>query len=356
MLVQSLCANSGSVITLFTHRKEFIDRLFEVHLNLQPLTSCVLQLTQTWNTTMILTKPVFLIGLVAAFMTSTLFAKELPKPTQALGQAYLSHWFSHDSAEKPNLNLTPLADDELGKRAELRFTSDDGHAVNGLIAFPKGRRSYSKKLALALHPMGIDQQFWWSNKNPLSTQQLTARLREQGYTVISLDARQHGKRGRKNFGPRELLKRAHSVEPRVYIDTIIGSVRDYRIVLDWAKSEFKPEDVLVMGYSMGAQMSLLLASYEPSIKTIVAMVPPYVSSPTSPVAPRIHTHRINDAKVLWLAGTKDPYSNKHQTQRTFDQITSDDKTLKWFDAGHRLPLEFLNTTLAFFDSLHAEGE
>jgi len=302
---------------------------------------------------MTLTKPIFLLGLLAALTATALHAKEAPISDQLLNQAYLSHWFSYDSAEAINLTLTPLEEDSLGERAEIRFTSDDGQAVNGLIGFAKGK-SASKKLALALHPMGIDQQFWWSEKSPLAAQKMTARLREQGYTVISLDARQHGERGRDGFGPRELIKRAHSAEPRVYIDTIIGSVRDYRIVLNWAKTEFSPDEVLVMGYSMGAQMSLLLASFEPSVNTVLAMVPPFVGSATSPVAPRIHVQRITDAKVLWLAGSNDPHSDQSQTQETFDQITSTDKTLTWFDAGHRLPPEFLDTAMSFFDSLSSE--
>ncbi|MBL4672107.1 MAG: alpha/beta fold hydrolase [Arenicella sp.] len=299
---------------------------------------------------MSLTKAIFLFGLLTALTANALDAKEVPISNQRLNQAYLSHWFSYDSAEAINLTLTPLEEDSLGERAEIRFTSDDGQAVNGLIGFPKDKAS-SNKLALALHPMGIDQQFWWSDTSPLAAQKMTARLREQGYTVISLDARLHGERGRQGFGPRELIKRAHSAEPRLYIDTIIGSVRDYRIVLNWAKTEFSPDQVLVMGYSMGAQMSLLLASFEPSVGTVVAMVPPFVGSPTSPVAPRVHVQRITDAKVLWLAGRSDPHSDRNQTQETFDQISSIDKTLTWFDAGHRLPPEFLDTALSFFDSL-----
>lgn len=302
-----------------------------------------------------LAKPIFLLGLLTAFASTTLYAKEVPTTNQPLDQAYLSHWFSYDSTEPINLALTPLAEDELGERAGIRFTSDDGQAVNGLIAFPKNTKP-SSKLALALHPMGTDQQFWWSNKSPLAAQRMTSRLRAQGYTVISLDARRHGERARDGFGSRELLKRAHSAEPRLYIDTIIGSVRDYRIILNWAENEFNPNEVLVMGYSMGAQMSLLLASFEPSVSTVVAMVPPYVGSPTSPVAPRIHVTRITDARVLWLAGSNDPHSDRDQTQATFDLIASAHKRLTWFDAGHRLPPEFLDVTLSFLDALNTEGE
>jgi pimeloyl-ACP methyl ester carboxylesterase len=299
---------------------------------------------------MTLTKPLFFLGLLAVLTTHSIFAKELSATNLPLDQAYLSHWFSYDSAEPIKLVMTPLQDDVFGERAEIVFNSDDGQSVNGLIGFPKDKAS-SNKLALMLHPMGIDQQFWWSEKSPLAAQKMTARLRQQGYTVISLDARQHGQRSRQGFGPRELIKRAHSDQPRIYIDTIIGSVRDYRIVLNWAKNEFSPEQVLVMGYSMGAQMSLLLASFEPSVNTVVAMVPPYVESPISPVAPRIHVQGITTAKVLWLAATNDPHSVRSQTEETFEQIASADKTLTWFESGHRLPPEFLHTTLSFLDSL-----
>ena len=298
-----------------------------------------------------LTNLIFLLGLIIAMTPN---AKETPAKARSLDQAYLAHWFSYDTEEPIKLDLTPLDEDAFGERAEIRFTSDDGQVVNGLIAFPKDKAS-SKKLALALHPMGVDQQFWWSDKSPLAAQKMTARLRELGYTVISLDARLHGERRREGFGPRDLLKRAHSAEPRLYIDTIIGSVRDYRIVLNWAKEEFNPADVLAVGYSMGAQMSLLLASFEPSVSTVVAMVPPYVGSSTSPVAPRIHVPRITNAKVLWLAGVNDPHSDRNQTQSTFDQVTSADKTLTWFNAGHRLPPEFLETTLSFFDELGSDS-
>lgn len=142
----------------------------------------------------------------------------------------------------------------------------------------------------------------------------------------------------------------------MYIDTIIGSVRDYRIVLNWAQTKFSADEVLVMGYSMGAQMSLLLASLESSVNTVVVMVPPYVDAPGSPVAPRVHVQKITKAKVLWLAGSNDPHSDRKQTQETFETITSPDKALVWFDAGHRLPPEFLDTALSFFDSIEAESE
>ncbi len=278
------------------------------------------------------------------------FAAE-PAPTTSYSndaQVYLNHWFLIDSKESANVELAELSEETKKRKSKLSFTSDDGQSVNGILAFPT--QTKAAKLALLLHPMGIDQQFWWSDKSPLKANQLTQDLLAQGFIVLTLDARLHGKRSRAGFGPRDLIQRAHSDEPRTYIDTIIGSVRDYRIALKWAIENYQPEEVLVMGYSMGAQMSLLLAAFEPSVDRVVAMVPPFVDSPSSPVAPRIHGHRIKSAQVLWLAGEKDPHSSKEKTQIAFDKIVSEDKSLVWFDSGHRLPPNFIGTVQNFLMS------
>ncbi len=301
---------------------------------------------------MTLTKIFFVLGLLTLVSNSTLSAKSDELPSSQLDQTYLEQWFSIDSSELDGFLESPVEDDSIGARVDLRFTSDDGHAVNGTIGFPADE-SAPTKLALALHPMGSDQQFWWNPESRLGTHKLTMALRKQGFTVISLDARRHGERASEGFGPRELLKRAHSAQPRLYTETIIGSVRDYRALLAWAKERFQPEQVLVMGYSMGAQMALLLASYEHDVSTVLAMVPPYVKSDTSPVAPRIHVDRITSAKVLWLAGDEDPYSNRQQTSNSFERISSAEKTLTWFDAGHRLPPESISTALSFLNSLES---
>lgn len=278
--------------------------------------------------------------------------------SEYLGQAYLDQWFSIDSREPHSLkfrsSIGELDSHEACGKCELNFYSDDGQAVNGTIAFPKLKKTKAK-LALLMHPMGIDQRFWWSEKSPLSAHLLTELLLQEGYTVLSLDARQHGKRSREGFGSRELLKRAHGDAPRIYTETIIGSVRDYRILLKWATDTYSPEEVLVMGYSMGAQMSLLLASFEPDVDRVVVMAPPFVSSSISPVAPRIHNSRINSAEVLWLAGLSDPYSDKENTQIAFDQLATSRKSLVWFDAGHRLPDEYLEEVSSFIKSPNFEG-
>jgi len=100
---------------------------------------------------------------------------------------------------------------------------------------------------------------------------------------------------------------------------------------------------------MGAQMSLLLASYEPKVKAVLAMVPPYVDQPDSPVAPREHTARINHASVLLLAAKNDPHTSMVQNQHLFETITSKKKNVVYFDSGHVLPDTYINEALSYID-------
>jgi len=114
--------------------------------------------------------------LLAVSFCPAAFAESNNKPTPSLSSAYLSHWFTVDSAEPSNFTLTPLNNDSIGRRDELRFTSDDGEAVNGLIAYPANEQK-SNKIAFAAHPMGANQQFWWSDSGRLKAHQLTEYLR-----------------------------------------------------------------------------------------------------------------------------------------------------------------------------------
>lgn len=200
--------------------------------------------------------------------------------------------------------------------------------------------------------MGTDQNLWWS-PNKINGQKISDKLLESGYAVLTLDARRHGERVVDDLGPRDMIAKARSDQPRLYTDMIIGTVRDYRIALNWAKKELQLENtpVLVAGYSMGAQMSLLLASYESAIKQVMVMVPPYVSEPLSPVAPRLHVSRINKAEVMILAAKQDPYSTQENYQLVFDKIASTNKSMKWFESGHLLPADYYHSALDFIENL-----
>ncbi len=272
----------------------------------------------------------------------------------------MAEWYSIDPKHDIQMQQQNLADDDLGQRLNLKFISDDQMPVNGVLYLPEGfdaERKSPLKLALMMHPMGSDHSVWFTENSPIKAHEISRKLRQKGYAILSLDARRHGERKVGDIGLRELIGRAHSPNRRLYNDMIIGTVRDYRLVLGWMSSQWQlsANDLTVIGYSMGAQMSLLLASYEPSIKRVISMVPPYVDHAGSPVAPRHHVARISHAKVLFLAAEQDPYSSMLQNQQVFDLIGSQNKMVKYFNSGHVLSVDYLDVVKQFIDDF-AAGE
>lgn len=289
--------------------------------------------------------------ILSLLFSSNIFAVSDDK--KSLEDTYLAQWFSIDSKQYGNIEISSISHSKYDLHT-LRYVSDDGDNVYGSMAYPSKlskTTSNTNKVALLMHPMGSDREFWWNKKHSMKANTLTDKLLALGYTVISLDARVHGQRKIDRLDAKSLIAMARSVEPRLYNETIIGSVRDYRYLLTWIESTFQPKEVIALGYSMGAQMSLLLASYEPSISAVLAMVPPYVQTEISPVAPRVHVDRINNTNILWLAGKNDPYSSQRQTESAFNLISSKKKSLQWFDSGHRLPLDYLKIAKRFLASL-----
>ena len=282
-------------------------------------------------------------------LLQTSHAETLEPPFQAQAQTVLAEWFSIDPKHDIQMQKTLLSEDAQGQRYQLSFTSDDQLKVNGTLVLPSAAQQV-QKLALLLHPMGRSENIWWTADNPIQGEAISTRLLKKGFAVLTLDARRHGQRQLNDIGLKEMLNRAHSPNRRLYDDMIIGSVRDYRLALNWLKAElFVPQTTTVIGYSMGAQMSLLLASFENTVTHVMAMVPPYVDQTASPVAPRHHVKRISDAQVLLLTAKQDPYATLQQNRHVYDLIGSPQKRLTAFESGHLLPPDYLQEALTFID-------
>ena len=278
----------------------------------------------------------------------------LEAPFEAQAQTVLAEWFSIDPKHDIQMQKNELPADQLGQRFTLSFVSDDQQKVNGTLAMP-AEPDENLKLAVLLHPMGRDENIWWSADNPIQGGAITQHLRQQGFVILTLDARRHGQRKLGDMGLKEMLNRAHSKHRRMYDDMIIGTVRDYRLALHWLRQNHNLQSsVAAIGYSMGAQMSLLLARFEHNINQVISMVPPYVDQPASPVAPRHHVTGIKNARVLLMTADQDPYASQPQNQQVFELIASSDKNQISFDSGHLLPPEFLQHALTFIDGISGD--
>lgn len=266
--------------------------------------------------------------------------------------------YAHASAgaPAPQVELGPVEPVTVGGTAawarSLRYTSFDGETVLGRIvqadepSLP-GVTASPPPVLLALHAMGRTQWRWWQAEykgRPTieSTHLLAERAVKSGYVVIALDARGHGERKdpQRPLIARELLRDLHlwgAREP--YERMIVDTVRDYRVLLDWIarQPQLDAGRVRAAGYSMGAQMALLLAAVDGRVHSVAAMVPPHLDGKVAAVAPVTVADRLADVEVWLLTADDDEYASRADNAALVAALPGAAKRHLRFPGGHLLP-------------------
>lgn len=223
----------------------------------------------------------------------------------------------------------------------MEVHAEDGERIPAWVLEPEGKGA-NPPVAVLLHGLTRSKDDWLSDAEPTFGGALTEHLRSAGYRVYLMDARRHGARATPDARPGVLAKRAHAGDPGPYQAMIVDTVRDAQVLLAKVLANGKkPPKVLVAGYSMGAQVGLLLASREPRITHLVTMVPPHVDPVLGDAAP---VSRMGQVRQSWLLLTanRDPFSTEEDTRKLFEAAPSTRKTHRAFDSGHALPREYLD--------------
>lgn len=223
----------------------------------------------------------------------------------------------------------------------MEVRAADGERIPVLVLEPEGGAA-NPPVAVLLHGLTRSKEDWLSDAEPTFGGALTEHLRRAGYRVYLMDARRHGARATPDARPGALAKRAHAGEPGPYQAMIVDTVRDAQTLLAKVLATGKkPPRVLVAGYSMGAQVGLLLASREPRVTHLVTMVPPHVDPVLGDAAPVNRMGKVHQTWLL-LTANRDPFSTEENNQKLFEAAPSQRKTRRAFDSGHALPREYLD--------------
>jgi dienelactone hydrolase len=243
-----------------------------------------------------------------------------------------------------------------GYAAMLRFESFDGAVARGRIVFPEdpaaaaaaGRRW---PLLLALHGMGRTQWRWWlpeykGRPTMESTHLLAERALQQGHALVALDARDHGDRKNETqpLISWKLMARLHLLGQREPYERLIAdSVKDYRVLLDALASQpqLDLQRIGAAGYSMGAQMALLLAGADARVRAVAAVVPPDVDDKVAAVSPTRAARRLGDRTVWLLTADDDEHASVAANDALFAALPGTDKQHLRFEGGHLLPARYV---------------
>ncbi len=265
----------------------------------------------------------------------------------SLSAEELSARYAYSMKQQVQLELKELMPESF----EFTYQSFDGVTVNGRISYPQDPKTIQIPVPVLIgaHAMGRSQIRWWQDsfKDRATfeqTDKITAMALAKGYAVVAIDARHHGLRKDPDLSVVDIIDNLHWWGEREPYETmLVDTVRDHRVLLDWLVQQpmLDKNNIKLAGYSMGAQISLLLAGVDSRIQSVAAIVPPHMNSTTAVVAPLNMMAGLADNQVWLFTADDDEYASIKQNQQLFDALPNPDKKLFRFDSGHLLPADYV---------------
>ncbi|TMP77013.1 acetylesterase, partial [Pseudoalteromonas phenolica] len=109
-----------------------------------------------------------------------------------------------------------------------------------------------------------------------------------------------------------------------YENMVIDSVKDHRVLIDWiaTQPQFDQNQISVAGYSMGGQISLILAALDKRVDNVLSIVPPYLTNAVARVAIKNFATAVDSPKVWLVSADDDEYASERENEALFDAIAS----------------------------------
>ncbi len=229
----------------------------------------------------------------------------------------------------------------------LALEAKDGNRVTGFIMQDANAKK-NAPLAILMHGMTGSSLQWIAKDNVSQGDDLTSDLVQRGYRVVALDARSHGVR-KDDLPPLKRVEHLRAGQSEAYLAMINGTLNDYDVLLEEVKSHYgQPGHILVVGYSMGAQMAVLFAAKHGQVSHIVTMVPPAVKDAPS-VAPINHAGRVH-ADWLLLTASRDQFSTRADSNALV-KAAGDKMHRVEFDSAHMLPANYADTVIKWIANI-----
>jgi hypothetical protein len=265
-----------------------------------------------------------------------------------LSQSELQKVYQQHADFVPTLTLTELTP----RQYKITFTSYDGEYVEGRLELPKKivledwrvkTMNEVTPIFIGVSAMGRNYLRWWQDSfkgrdTVTQVNDIGAMALASNHVLVSIDARLHGTRKKPDM---PLSKVMNSMdfwgERSHYEGMVINTVLDYKHLLNALEELFGLSDVTLAGYSMGGQVSLLLAATDPRVRSVLSIVPPNMDNKVARVAPINFVENIKDQKVWLLSANNDGYAGERQNQLLFKGIQSSNKHHITFNSGHILP-------------------
>jgi uncharacterized protein len=233
-----------------------------------------------------------------------------------------------------------------GRRVDLDF-GPEGQAerVPAILLLPAAGAP-SAPAALLLHG-------YTSHKEQMAESVGRVLLRH-GIASLAIDLPLHGERA---SGGRGGMDAQAMRNPIALVSTWRLAQDEARLALGYlgARAEVDGARLAVVGYSMGSFLGVLLAARERRVRALVLAAggdlpdgTPFERLVRAAADPLRAVRALDGRPLLMVHGRRDRTVTPAQAQRLFD-AAGEPKTLRWWDAGHYLPVEAIDEAATWLE-------
>jgi dienelactone hydrolase len=202
-----------------------------------------------------------------------------------------------------------------------------GANVPGIMLVPSADRAVPA--ALLLHG--------YSSTKERLIDSMGRALAARGFACLAIDLPLHG--GRDDA----LAEQARS-NPLGLLQHWRAALAEAQAAVHYLHSHeaIAPDNVALIGYSLGGYIALITASKEPRVKAVVLAASgdlpatPWTGMMRTVADPIAAARALNGRPLLMLHGRTDRTIPPEQAERLF-QAANEPKELRWYEAGHVLP-------------------
>jgi uncharacterized protein len=215
-----------------------------------------------------------------------------------------------------------------GREIELTFRVGGDEPVPAILLLPPATAAVPA--AILVHG--------YSSRREVMTDTIGRALFSRGIASLSIELPLHGTRA-------DPLQAQSSRNPLAMMKLWKLALSEVRTGLNYlaARSEINGNRLAIVGYSMGAYLSVTVAAEEKLVKAVVLAAggdlpegAPIAAMARMVVDPVRSVARLAGRPLLMVNGKHDRTITPAQARRLYE-AAKDPKTIMWYDSGHRLP-------------------
>jgi predicted esterase len=266
----------------------------------------------------------------------------------------LSVFLQYDAAVPLESKLVEVKESDETTRYKIVIRGVRGYWVPGYMEIPKQAQAPYPCVVL-MHGWSGSKLSWYEDDNYISGGNTRNALHKLGIATLALDAQAHGDRIAENdYAIVNRYTEDGAPPKKNYFslnDIMVQTTLDYRRGIDYllSRDDIDPARIGVWGYSMGGVHAFMVTASDPRVKMAVSVAAPSYVQPYNAYAPMNYAQRLGDRPFLMIEGSEDGMCPQPHAEATIKLISSTEKDLVFYNAGHRLPAKHVKKGIAWVE-------